>query len=63
MCVSALFIPKVICATHGCIGNLNPTFKPVDLNRWLASMLLPPASVQPRRLLVPFAGVGSEMIG
>lgn len=43
--------------------NNHPTVKPISLNRWLASLLLPPEKYAPRRLLVPFAGVGSEMIG
>ena len=44
--------------------NDHPTVKPVDLNRWLATMLLPPArDDDPRRLLMPYSGVGSEMIG
>jgi site-specific DNA-methyltransferase (adenine-specific) len=43
--------------------NNHPTVKPIDLNRWLASLLLPPSSVQNRRILVPFSGSGSEMIG
>lgn len=43
--------------------NNHPTVKPIDLNRWLAKLLLPPSRVNPRRILVPFAGVGSEMIG
>lgn len=37
--------------------------KPIDLSRYLASLLLPPAEYAPRRLLVPFSGSGSEMIG
>lgn len=41
----------------------HPTVKPLDLTRWLATLLLPPSIVGERRLLVPFAGVGSEMIG
>lgn len=41
----------------------HPTVKPISLNRWLASLLLPPAAYAPRRLFVPFAGVASEMIG
>ena len=44
-------------------NNDHPTIKPIELNRWLASLLLPPNSVKPRRLLVPFSGVASEMIG
>jgi hypothetical protein len=44
--------------------NTHPTIKPIALNRWLASLLLPPAHYAPgRRLLVPFSGAGSEMIG
>lgn len=46
-------------------GSKHPTLKPVDLCAWLAKLILPPprADGQPRRLLVPFAGAGSEMIG
>jgi len=43
--------------------NPHPTVKPIDLTRWLATLLLPPAEYAPRRILVPFAGSGSEMIG
>ena len=43
--------------------NHHPTVKPIDLCRWLATLLLPPESVKPRRLLVPFSGSGSEIIG
>jgi site-specific DNA-methyltransferase (adenine-specific) len=45
-----------------CRRNPHPTVKPVDLVRWLARLLLPPAAYAPRRILIPFAGVGSEMI-
>lgn len=43
----------------------HPTMKPVDLCAYLARLLLPPPREygRPRRILVPFAGVGSEMIG
>ncbi len=41
----------------------HPTVKPVDLCRWLATLLLPPPLDRPRRILVPFSGSGSEMIG
>ena len=37
--------------------------KPIALTTWLAKLLLPPARYAPRRILVPFAGAGSEMIG
>ena len=43
--------------------NIHPTLKPLSLCRYLATLLLPPDAYAPRRLLVPFAGVGSEMIG
>ena len=43
--------------------NNHPTVKPITLTKWLATLLLPPDSAEPRRLLVPFAGSGSEMIG
>lgn len=45
------------------VKNDHPTVKPIALCRWLAAMLLPPESVKPRRLLVPFCGSGSEMLG
>lgn len=43
--------------------NPHPTLKPVDLSIYLAKLLLPPDEYAPRRILVPFSGVGSEMIG
>lgn len=39
------------------------TVKPISVNQHLATLLLPPDRYAPRRLLVPFAGVASEMIG
>lgn len=44
-------------------ANNHPTVKPLALTRWLATLLLPPPEYAPRRILVPFAGSGSEMIG
>jgi site-specific DNA-methyltransferase (adenine-specific) len=44
-------------------NNPHATIKPIDLNRYLATLLLPPDMYAPRNLLVPFSGVGSEMIG
>lgn len=44
-------------------ANHHPTVKPIELCEWLARLLLPPDAYAPRRLLVPFAGSGSEMIG
>lgn len=43
--------------------NTHPTIKPISLARHLATLLLPPDLYAPRRLLVPFSGAGSEMIG
>jgi DNA modification methylase len=43
--------------------NNHPTVKPISLTKYLATLLLPPAAYAPRRILVPFAGSGSEMIG
>lgn len=44
-------------------GNLHPTVKPLALTEYLARLILPPELDEPRRLFVPFAGVGSECIG
>ena len=41
--------------------NHHPTLKPIDLTRYLARLILPPTEAP--RLLVPFSGTGSEMIG
>lgn len=46
-----------------CHRNGHPSLKPISLNIWLAKLLLPPAEYAPRRLLVPFMGTGSEVIG
>ena len=44
--------------------NTHPTVKPLDLCRYLATLLLPPAAHRAEaRILVPFSGSGSEMIG
>jgi site-specific DNA-methyltransferase (adenine-specific) len=47
------------------VVNNHPTLKPIDLTRYLASLILPPPRQdnEPRKLLVPFSGAGSEMIG
>ena len=47
------------------LAQRNPhcTVKPIALAKWLCSLLLPPAAYAPRRILVPFAGAGSEGIG
>lgn len=43
----------------------HPTLKPIELCRYLATLILPPprSVTQPRNLLVPFSGAGSEIIG
>ena len=43
--------------------NPHPTVKPIALAQWLATLLLPPEEYAPRRILIPFAGSGSEGIG
>jgi len=45
------------------VRNPHPTVKPVALAQWLATLLLPPPEYAPRRILIPFAGSGSEGIG
>ena len=37
--------------------------KPISLCQYLATLILPPARKIPRKLLVPYCGSGSEMIG
>jgi site-specific DNA-methyltransferase (adenine-specific) len=37
--------------------------KPVRLMEYLATLILPPPQNEPRRLLVPYAGSGSEILG
>lgn len=46
-----------------CRRNVHPTIKAINLTRYLATLLLPPEDYAPRRLLVPFSGAGSEVIG
>ena len=48
---------------HWPVRSNHPTHKPIRLAEYLARLLLPPVLDTPRRLLVPFAGSGSEMIG
>ncbi len=44
-------------------GNIHPTCKPLELLRYLATLLLPPQQEgRTRRILVPFSGSGSEII-
>lgn len=43
--------------------NDHPTVKPIELSRHFASLVLPPDVGGARRIIVPFSGVGSEIIG
>ena len=43
--------------------NPHPCVKPIKLTEWLARLILPPERPDPRRILVPYCGSGSEMIG
>lgn len=43
--------------------NTHPTLKSISLTKYLSTLLLPPIEYAPRRLLVPFSGAASEMIG
>lgn len=42
---------------------MHPTVKPTSLTEYLARLVLPIGVNRPRRILVPFAGSGSEMVG
>jgi site-specific DNA-methyltransferase (adenine-specific) len=46
--------------TNNAKANHHPTVKPLSLTKYLATLIKPPTS---GRLLVPFSGSGSEMIG
>lgn len=56
------YCAKVAKSERG-VNNTHPTLKPLALTEYLARLILPPASIGERRLLVPFSGSGSEMIG
>lgn len=45
------------------VRNHHPTVKSINLAIYLSKLLAPPAAYAPRRLLVPFSGVGSEVCG
>ena len=57
---AALANPRTGAGRTGGAHNHHPTLKPIALTKWLATMIKPPAG---GRLLVPYAGAGSEMIG
>lgn len=44
-------------------ANPHPSVKSIELTEYLAKLILPPNLNKPRRLLVPFCGSGSELIG
>ena len=45
-------------------ANIHPCVKPIELTKWLATLALTPRRPGfPRRVLVPFSGVASEMLG
>jgi site-specific DNA-methyltransferase (adenine-specific) len=49
---------------NGGQGNIHATVKPLSLNQYLSRMFLPPLRENDnRKLLVPFSGSGSEIIG
>lgn len=44
--------------------NTHPCIKPIDLCEWIATLILPPPRENgERKILVPFSGTGSEVIG
>lgn len=47
----------------GNVKNNHPTIKPITLTQYIATLLLPPVEYSPRRILIPFSGSGSEIIG
>lgn len=53
--------PRAGAGRNGGSRNVHPTVKPLALAAYLARLILPP--VEGTRLLVPFCGSGSEMIG
>ncbi len=61
------YVPKVNTKERnaGCntVKNNHPTLKPLALAKYLATLIQPPYLDRPRRILIPFSGTGSEMIG
>lgn len=43
--------------------NHHPTVKSISVCKYWSTLLLPPIEYAPRRILVPFCGVASEMVG
>jgi DNA modification methylase len=44
-------------------GNGHPCCKPLAICTWLATLILPPPRATPRKILIPYAGSGSEVLG
>ena len=44
-------------------ANNHPCVKPLELTTYLATLILPPAASRPRKLIVPYAGSGSGIVG
>ncbi len=44
-------------------GNNHPTLKPVKLTEYLARLILPKPCDEPRRIIIPYSGSGSEALG
>jgi len=59
----ATYCPKASKAERnaGAEANIHPTVKPLALARYLARLILPP--IPDARMVVPFCGSGSEVIG
>lgn len=55
--------PRVGAGRTGGGKNPHPTLKPIALTQYLATLILPPKRDGDRRLLIPYSGTGSEMIG
>jgi site-specific DNA-methyltransferase (adenine-specific) len=55
-----------VCSAFGSVksaaNNSHPTVKPLALCKYLATLILPP-DARARKIIVPFSGSGSEMLG
>jgi DNA modification methylase len=45
------------------VENDHKTLKPIELCKHLAQLIRPPERDTPRKIVIPYAGTGSEMIG
>jgi hypothetical protein len=55
----------VVTGEQSGIRNIGPCVKPITLTRYLAALIKPPVRTDgaPLRIVIPYAGTGSEMIG